>query len=177
MTISFNKALTGVESAEISAEMVEQLSAYLLCQLQETTHLKLQKLLYYTCALYYAISEEEQHINNGPEIEFQAWVHGPVNRHLYNLCDEEYNRHDLIKYSNSKIEELKHFDDLTPESKEFIDQILNIYGDLSGARLETLTHSEKPWKEQRVGVPEYAPSNAVISYETIRDYYRELLSI
>ena len=99
-------------------------------------NLKLQKLLYYVQAWSYGINK--QPIFNG---EFEAWVHGPVNREIYN-------RFNPTKYLYSEInidDCLNNSVSLSSGDAEFVDFVLENYLKYSGAELERLSHNEKPW--------------------------------
>ena len=56
-------------------------------------NLKLQKLLYYVQAWSYGINKKPMF-----DGEFEAWIHGPVNREIYNR----------FKYSGAELERLSH---------------------------------------------------------------------
>ena len=59
---------------------------------------KLQKILYYAYAWTLALlNDDEEHLNNRLfDSKFEAWVHGPVNREIYN-------RFNPAKYLYSEI--------------------------------------------------------------------------
>lgn len=128
------------------------------------THLKLQKILYYIQAWSLGI--------NGKALfdgEFQAWVHGPVCRTVYNrFCGDKmiYSEINLIDRKDpSKLE------DIPEKDRIFIDYILENYLGFSGAELEEMTHQEKPWIEARKGVGMFDRSENIISSETMKTYY------
>ena len=125
-------------------------------------NLKLQKLLYYIQAWSFGINEAP--LFQG---DFQAWVHGPVNRDIYD-------RFNSTKYLYSEI----NLDDrinenvmLDDETSEFVDFILENYLKFSGAELERLSHSEKPWIETRGELGSYDKCEVVISSELMKGYY------
>ena len=126
------------------------------------SHKKLQKLSYYSVAWGFALFDKA--ICNHPE--FEAWVHGPVSPVLYN------------KYQGNL------WNELTPD-ETFVDKFDNgmsdllesvwfTYGDQTGNSLEALTHSELPWKNARIGIENNIPSNALISVEDMKRYYRSI---
>lgn len=125
-------------------------------------HLKLQKLLYYIQAWSYGI-------NKSPffEGDFEAWIHGPVNRHIYNRFSltktlySEINLEDRIK-DNIAIKE---------KDKEFLDFILENYVKFSGAELEKMTHSEQPWIKARGSLGMFERCDTIISPDDMKDYY------
>ena len=106
--------------------------------------LKLQKLVFYTQALYLAFYDTP--LFDG---KFQAWVHGPVSRELYDRF-----RDTKTLYSDVTIADIrKGFDGghLSEEVQEHIGDVLDAYGKYSGAQLEAMTHREDPWLKAREG--------------------------
>jgi len=125
-------------------------------------NLKLQKLLYYVQAWSYGI-------NNKPLFkgDFQAWIHGPVNRDIYDRFNptkclySEINTSDVI--NNNII--------LGDNDAEFIDFILENYLKYSGAELEKLSHSEFPWKNTRDSLSPNERCDKIIPTELMKKYY------
>ena len=104
-------------------------------------HKKVQKLCYYAQAWNIVL-------NGTPMIDsgFEAWVHGPVNRQLWN---------SLKGYGYSSIEP-NVFNgtakDITDENVlNVLEQVWATYGEYSGFELERLSHSEPPWLKAREG--------------------------
>ncbi len=125
-------------------------------------NLKLQKLLYYIQAWAYGILGKPMFSG-----DFQAWIHGPVNREIYN-------RFVLTKslYSEIDIDDCKNKDvQLSPEDKEFVDFILDNYLKYSGAELERLSHSEQPWIETRGNLGANERCEKVISSKLMTEFY------
>lgn len=124
-------------------------------------HLKLQKLLFYVVAWHLVYT-------GTPIIEedFEAWLHGPVLRSVWNY----------FKTYSTMFQDLPYPDkiniNLTEEQKEIIDDVLDEYGDKTGYYLECLTHSERPWKVARS-----KGENSIISKKEINNYYSELLDV
>lgn len=116
--------------------------------------MKLQKLCYY--AQGYALAEEKELF---PE-NFQAWQHGPVIYDLYykykqykwHPIDEDVSEPDEIDY-------------------EYLQDIVSAYGRYDGAALSTMTHRERPWLDARGNLDESEGSNALITKESLRDYF------
>lgn len=148
--------------------IIEHIASYILEKTNKVTPLKLQKILHYTCAIYYTIYDS--HVGN-EEIEFQAWPHGPINRHVYNLCSD-YTKNTILD-STTSLEGLDDYSILTVNELKFIDMIIDAYGGMSGTRLEIFACSEKHWVEKREGLTETSPSTDVISYEKMKEYYGE----
>lgn len=129
--------------------------------------LKLQKLLYYCQAWSLAF-------NRGPLFDgkFQAWVHGPVNRQIY----------DRFTPGKSLYSEV-HLGDvvnpnpmLTEADRLLVDKVLEAYAKFSGVDLERMSHAEKPWLEARNGLPSLARCETAINEETMKSYYASRLS-
>jgi uncharacterized phage-associated protein len=110
--------------------------------------LKLQKLLYYVQAWHLAFFGAP--LFDG---KFQAWVHGPVNREIYNRLSP-----DKSLYSDLTMRDVSlQFEPSTIpcDAREHIDSILEAYAQFSGTQLESFTHNEEPWIAARKG---YRPS-------------------
>lgn len=130
------------------------------------TPLKLQKLLYYIDAWHSVYFDKPLF-----EEDFEAWVHGPVIREVFDYYKEDYRLHDNI--TSEDIPTVS--DDLSPEQLELIDDVLDEYGGKSGYYLECLTHDEKPWKDARRG---YGPSDRceeIINKRTMKEFYSEMV--
>lgn len=125
-------------------------------------NLKLQKLLYYVQAWSYGINKKPMF-----DGEFEAWIHGPVNREIYN-------RFNSTKYLYSEInidDCMNHNVSLSSEDAEFIDFILENYLKYSGAELERLSHNEMPWIETRGDLNVNERCDKVITPELMIEYY------
>ena len=111
-------------------------SDYILKHYGPMSHLKLQKLIFYCDAYCLAYFDKELVTD-----QFEAWVHGPVSRKVYNsLKDKSILYSDLI-YSKKEGEDVDvEFGKLTQDQQ---DLILSVLGDLSkwtGIELEAATH-------------------------------------
>ena len=143
-------------------------SDYILKHYGPMSHLKLQKLIFYCDAYCLAYFDKELVTD-----QFEAWVHGPVSRKVYNrLKDKSILYSDLI-YSKKEGEDVDvEFGKLTQDQQ---DLILSVLGDLSkwtGIELEAATHKEKPWLEARKGYSEADKFNELISKDTTRLFYK-----
>ena len=132
-----------------------------LCK-ESMTPKKLQKLCYYAqawnMALYGAPLFDD---------EFEAWIHGPVCSNLY----QEYKA-----YGWKQIEKENKVPEIVLQNEiayDHIDQIYRIYGQMDGNQLETLTHTERPWQEARIGFKSNEPSTNLIDLDVMRDFYLE----
>ncbi|MGE4549170.1 MAG: Panacea domain-containing protein [Intestinibacillus sp.] len=128
---------------------------------QQMTHKKIQKIVYYAYAWYYALTGNK--LFDG---EFEAWIHGPVNRQLYS----RYAGNGWNPIAPDKA----HGTDIPQEEEEFLQIIYNVFGEYSADELESMTHQEKPWIEARGGIPANQSSCQVINDETMKSFYSEL---
>lgn len=126
------------------------------------THLKLQKLAYYAQAWYLALLDE-------PLVEgsFEAWVHGPVSRELYDRFHD--NGWQSIGSDQLACDPNQ---ELPAETRSFLDEIWEVYGQYTAKHLEDITHIELPWVEAREGLSPIERSSAPISVDTMKAYYR-----
>ncbi|OEH86033.1 hypothetical protein BHU72_14470 [Desulfuribacillus stibiiarsenatis] len=131
----------------------------------EITHLKLQKLLYYAQAWHLAIFDGRPLFDE----DFEAWVHGPVNREIYEVY-KGYG-YNILPVCSSEISL-----NITEEQKKLLEEVWISYGSFTGKYLETLSHQERPWLEARGGIKANETSTNVISKDKITDYYKLLLS-
>ncbi|MDP3588931.1 MAG: DUF4065 domain-containing protein, partial [Methylobacter sp.] len=101
------------------------------------SNLKLQKLAYYADAWYLAFFGEKL-----VDCDFEAWIHGPVSRELYNRFAPNKSLYSDITIEDSR----QNFDIVSiGDNVEHIDKILEAYGKFSGAQLEEMAHREEPW--------------------------------
>ncbi len=125
-------------------------------------NLKLQKLLYYVQAWSYGINKKPM-FDGG----FEAWIHGPVNRFIY----DRFNSNKYL-YSEINLDDRLNKDvTLLSEDAEFVDFILENYLKYSGAELERLSHSEMPWVKTRGDLGVNERCNKEISSELMQEFY------
>lgn len=129
-------------------------------------NLKLQKLLYYLQAWSFGIKKERF-----LDCYFEAWVHGPVSRELYNRFKGTRSLYSFITKSDVKFQNPEN--DIEKEDIEFINYILDNYAGYSGSELESMTHNERPWQEAREGVMPLQSCTNTISEATMTQYYGE----
>ncbi len=132
-------------------------------------NLKMQKLLYYTQAWHLAFYSKPLFAG-----KFQAWIHGPVNREIFDRFKES-------KFLFTPIVQgdiiTKNFDTLSDLDKLHIDTVLEVYGKFSGVELELMTHIEEPWKEARGSLGEFDRCENEIDEKLIGDYFRQRLNV
>jgi uncharacterized phage-associated protein len=153
----------------IKMATINQISDYVIfrCKAEgnsDLSALKLQKLLYYIQAWHLAFYGAKA-FDGG----FQAWIHGPVNRDIYDLYkDTKY------LYSEMTISDVKDADvinKIEEPLKVHVDTILDSYASFSATQLEIMTHQEDPWIEARKGCQPNQRCENVISEATMQKYY------
>ncbi|PHS73496.1 MAG: hypothetical protein COB22_02045 [Cycloclasticus sp.] len=123
------------------------------------THLKVQKLLYFSEAWSQVLLEKELF----PE-EMEAWTHGPVVREVFN----QFNSAGWQPLNVT--EEIVKFDQ---DVSNVLLQVLEAYGDISAKTLEEMTHQDRPWKDARGSLPLEARCSDIISKNSIKVYFTE----
>ena len=123
---------------------------------------KLHKLCYYSQA--WTLAWDERPLFDD---DFEAWSNGPVCRDLY--CQHQ----GVYTLSPSDLQ-IGKSDALDKEQKGNIDIILRDYGDYLPYELREQTRSELPWLQARAGLPDDATSGAIISRESMGEYYGSL---
>jgi len=134
------------------------------------SHLKLQKLVFFTHAWCLAILGEPA-VNERPE----AWEFGPVFNTLYYRLKER--GHERIReYIESVDATTNAFATLVPSPADdrfwrILDQVMDRYGTFTAAQLSTLSHEPGgPWEQARCA------KLAVIPDESVLSFYRSKLS-
>ena len=120
------------------------------------TNLKLQKLLYYAQGLHLACYDT-------PLFDecIEAWAHGPVIPEVY------------FKYRNASYDVIPKpqnidFSIFDEETREFLNEVYQIFGQYSAWKLREMTHEEPPWQQaNKRGV------NTIISHEPLKDYFSQ----
>lgn len=120
------------------------------------SNLKLQKLVYYAQGLHLAMLGTPLF-----KADIEAWEHGPVVPSLY---------HTYKHYESGPIPppadlDIKQYDKKT---REYLDEIYDVFNQFSALKLRELTHSEDPWKKTNKG--------EVISHELMQKYLKKYLT-
>lgn len=149
---------------------INQIADYIILKLnfggETVINIKLQKLLYYVQAWYLAFYNERLF----PE-RFQAWVHGPVSRTIYNRFAPAKSLYSEIYLKD--VTPGFELNSLDPKIRQHIESVLEAYTPFSGSELESMTHRETPWIAARSG---YSPSERCeveIDEELMGSYYRQ----
>jgi uncharacterized phage-associated protein len=121
------------------------------------SNLKLQKLLYYVQGWSLGIYEKPVFT-----AEIQAWAHGPVVPNVFLAL-----RH--LRWASVPIptEAIP----LEPHLENHVHMVLRAYGEFTAADLERLSHTEKPWLDARGNLPSDAPSRAIITNESMKEFF------
>lgn len=124
------------------------------------TNLKLQKLVYYAQAWHLALHGEPLF-----DADFQAWVHGPVCPALYGAY-KSYGWNPISANPTVCI--------ISDEVIDHLTEVYEVYGQYSGFQLEQMTHSEAPWIDARGDIQIDEASTAIISKQSMRDFYSQI---
>lgn len=132
---------------------------------ESMTPKKLQKLLYYAYSWTLTLENDDVKSleNKLFDEDFEAWVHGPVIREVY----------DMFRVYGYK--EIDQYEGTIPRFSEDIEEILedvwDVYGHYNGNELESITHQESPWLNARKGYSVLERCNEVIKDEDIFNCY------
>lgn len=123
------------------------------------THKKIQKLCYYAQAWHCALF-------NGKRLfadDFQAWIHGPVCRPLF----DKYHGYGWLHIPKADRTNFP----FTEDESNVLESVYYAYGHLDGDQLEALTHKESPWLKARGDIDPAAVCTNIISTEDMRACY------
>lgn len=125
------------------------------------TQLKLQKLLYYAQGWHLAFWGVP--LFNS---EFEAWIHGPVSREVWNHSKPNYN-----SSMDNIVFDVSIFD---CDQIKLLDAVYSTYGIFDAWPLRDMTHQDRPWKEARKGCAPEDPCDKLIPIDSIKLYFEEL---
>ena len=154
--------MENMQLTQANSHNASDVAKYLLEKKGTLTGWQLQKLLYY-CQAWSLVVEDKQLFSD----EIKAYEHGPTVPSV-----SMQHQHQRYVYSSDIAGDSSN---LSESDKAFIDVVLTAYDGMSGEQLEALTHSESPWQEsynQQTSVN----ASAVISHESMRAYYSQLLT-
>lgn len=126
------------------------------------THMKLQKLLYFSQAWCLALFDRPLFMQ-----PIEAWVHGPVVREVFS----HYTCYGNGALPRSETCDFSCFDDGELTVLNFVE---GCYGKYDASYLRRVTHKELPWSAARDGIPDGQKSDAVISHEDMTAYYHSV---
>jgi uncharacterized phage-associated protein len=123
------------------------------------THLKVQKLLYFAEAWCQALLDRELF-----EESMEAWAHGPVVREVFDVY-RDYGWEPL-----TASDEIIEFDS---DVEDVLNQVLDVYGEVSAKTLEKMTHKDKPWLDARGDLGPEERCTSILPKESIKTYFIE----
>jgi uncharacterized phage-associated protein len=127
----------------------------------DLSHLKLQKILFFTAA-WYAANKDARLFDE----DIYAWKYGPVVPDIYDEL-KRFSSRDLLKEDQFKDVALKINED--PELDDDIKSVLEHYGKMSTYELVARTHNEWVWRKN------YGGSNELMPFEEIKDSFKRKL--
>ncbi|BEU87468.1 DUF4065 domain-containing protein [Selenomonas sp. TAMA-11512] len=143
---------------------VYDVAKYILDKYGSMSAMKLQKLIFYSQAMSLVWDDIPLF-----EDDFEAWRKGPVCRELYNAHKGKF----MLDDSTFLEPYLVSPSALTDDQKETIDAVVRSLIDVTPYQLSCMTHREAPWKDARGGIPDTKNSDAIISKESMMEYYAE----
>jgi len=147
------------------------LAAYILQKCGSMSHLKLQKLAFYVQAYHLAYFNADL-ISD----EFEAWVHGPVSRKLYESLNMENALYSdvILEKKNDSLDTV--FNELLINDQlQLINDVIEELSPLTTFQLENMVHSEMPWKTARLGYSSADKCHIIIDKEIVRTFYKTLI--
>lgn len=151
---------------------VHDVADYIIVKLDDArvglNTLKLHKLLYYVQAWRLALKGEP--LFSG---KFQAWVHGPVSRQIYDRFSSSHGMYDLLRTADATpgFDVLK----LDTDVRSHVDEILDAYAAFSGPQLEQMTHEEPPWIVARGDRKPSERCEVELHEDLMRDFFKDEL--
>ena len=142
----------------------ETIANYLILKASEDdggellSNLKLQKLLYYSQAFFYAKYETPLFSE-----KIEAWHYGPV-------VPEIYRKYKQCGSGSISVKDISNKFNFTNEQKEMIDEVFEYFGQFSASKLVTITHAEPPWLNAS------SSDKKEITLTAMRNYYKTQLS-
>lgn len=140
-------------------------AACILKQTGPIPTMKLHRLLYYCQGWHLAWDGEP--LFKDP---LQAWANGPIVPNVYNTHRNQF----IIDSSHPGTGDSHR---LNASQAESVEVVLATYADWSVRQLTLKTHMERPWLETRGNLAPGVQSEALISQETLADYFSGLLTV
>lgn len=134
---------------------------------ENMSHKKIQKLAYYAQA--WSVTLNNADIIEG--IEFEAWVHGPVNKDIWHICKDHGWREIMISPDYRDEVDMRLEDVFSEDQIKILELVWDTYGGYTANELETLTHNEDPWLKAREGLDMFERTNRLISRDDMKEYY------
>lgn len=149
------------------------LSGWIMKHYGPMSHLKLQKLLFY-CDAYHLAYFNQELIHD----TFEAWVHGPVCRRVYDNLKNKSILYAELEYQHRDGEPDvdAEFSRLTGDQKDLVTDVLGSLSKWTSLELETATHREAPWIKAREGYSPADKCETEIDKDLTREYYKREIS-
>jgi uncharacterized phage-associated protein len=150
------------------------LANYILESIGKMSHLKLQKLLYFIEGYHLAYFS-----TNLIDDDFEAWVHGPVSRKIYNELKDKsviYSDITYIAEQDAPTPSIMLSRLLTSDQVDLINEVLGLYGNETGFTLESITHQQTPWIKARECYNPADKCEEKIQKEEMQSYFKQFLS-
>lgn len=125
------------------------------------TTMKMQKLVFYSQAV--SLAETGKPLF---EDDFQAWANGPVCPSLFALHRGMY-----AISANDMAALYPDAEQLSEGQSTIVQRVVDCLGSKTGNELSFRSHREAPWKDARGALKPYERCSAVISKDSIRNYY------
>lgn len=136
---------------------VDDIAAAVLAVSAPMTAKKLEKLVYYSQAWHLAWHQRPLF----PET-IEAWVQGPVVRHLYDQHRHVYQVREWTSGNRSR---------LSDEEMRTVQWVVGRYGSFTAETLSRMTHKDSPWRVARGALPDTARSHEPISHDSMASFY------
>lgn len=162
--VAYRKIIERYERlVEIKNSKIDQIANYIVVHLGEVTPLALEKLLFFSNGVNYALNGKRLIFENS-----QAWQHGPVYPCIYNKY-KKYGYKPIDNGINSSHGCMQSL--LSEEEIDAIDLVIRTFGLYSPKTLELISHTQSPWTEKRIDYRDDEAGNEIISEDSIKDYY------
>lgn len=142
---------------------VFDIAHYLLRKCGQMSHMKLQKLVYYSQA-WHLVWEDAPIFKE----RIEAWANGPVVPDLFHHLKGKF----LV--NSASVKPKISGQQLSKEEKITIDEIIDFYAKHDSQWLSDLTHMEMPWQKARRGVADGKRSSNLITRASMSEYYSSL---
>ncbi|WP_431099996.1 Panacea domain-containing protein [Roseateles noduli] len=148
---------------------IHDVADYLIVQLSEAGEMpsvhRLHKLLYYVQGWHLAVHDRPLF----PE-RFQAWVHGPICRVLFDRFASSRSLYAGVGMED--VRECFAASSLTPAERNHVDKVLDGYGIYPTFQLMRMSREDSPWLKARGRLPIEARCDAELDDDEMRKCFR-----
>ena len=124
------------------------------------THLKVQKLLYYSEAWVQALLDKELFREN-----IQAWSHGPVVPEVFHALKSH-------QWNCLPVPDEKLIIKIDNEYLDVLNQVFDTYADIPAKTLELMTHNDEPWINARGHLEAEERCEVIMPKNEIKIYFK-----